>query len=200
MIEEWRTIEDYPNYMVSNLGNVKSINYNRTGTERLLKTSIDKDGYLSVILCNNVGKKGFRVHRLVAQSFIPNPENLPIINHKNQIVNDNRVENLEWCNYKYNNNYADRNVKVGIASKKRMLGRFGIENNASKSIIQFTKNGDFVKKWYCITDAERELNINHQDISKCCKFKQKTAGGFIWKYKYVYDIEQIYKRRMKKVA
>ena len=182
-IEDWKSIEGYEKlYEISNLGRVKSLNYNGTKKEKILKPSIDKDGYLGVVLCNNGNKKSFRVHRLVAMAFIPNPQNLPIINHKNQIVNDNRIENLEWCNYVYNNNYADRNKKVAIASRNRMLGKKGKLNPSSKSVLQFTKDGNFIRKWYCITDVEREIGIMHQDISKCCKGKQKTAGNFIWKY------------------
>ena len=179
MIEIWKTIDEYPDYMVSNMGNVKSFKYTN---EQILKNCADKDGYLSVILCNENGKKGFRVHRLVAQSFIPNPNNLPLINHKNQIVNDNRVENLEWCDVKYNNNYADRNIKVGKASKKRMLGKFGKDSYKSLPVIQYTRTGELIRKWDCISEIEREIGIKHQDISKCCKGKQKTAGGFVWKY------------------
>lgn len=182
MVEIWKDIDGYPNYQVSNMGNVKSLNYSHTGKEKLLKACIDKDGYLGVVLCNNGNKKGFRVHRLVAMAFIPNPLNLPIINHKNQIVNDNRVENLEWCDYVYNNNYADRNKKVGIASKKRMLGKCSKLSYKSLPVLQFTKDGKLIRKWDCITDVEKNIGIMHQDISKCCKGKQKTAGGFIWKY------------------
>lgn len=178
-MEEWKTIENYPDYMVSSIGRVKSF---KNGKEKLLKTSADKDGYLSVTLCKKGKVKRFRVHRLVAQAFIPNLNNLPIINHKNQIVNDNRVENLEWCTVEYNNNYADRNKKVAIASRNKMSGRYGKKSNKSLPVLQYTKDGELVKKWDCITDVERELGIKHQDISKCCKGKQKSAGNYVWKY------------------
>lgn len=135
-----------------------------------------------LLFCKKGKVKRFRVHRLVAQAFIPNLNNLPIINHKNQIVNDNRVENLEWCTVEYNNNYADRNKKVAIASRNKMSGRYGKKSNKSLPVLQYTKDGELVKKWDCITDVERELGIKHQDISKCCKGKQKSAGNYVWKY------------------
>ena len=122
MQEIWKDIVGYENlYQISNLGRVKSVEkyvnsclkYNPTikRKEKMLK-QYNKSGYLQVALSKNGIKTYFLVHRLVAQAFIDNPNNFPQINHKNEIKNDNRVENLEWCDRKYNCNYGNRNSKI----------------------------------------------------------------------------------------
>lgn len=104
-MEEWRPINGYEGlYEVSNLGRVKSLSYKNTKEERILKIFKDKDGYLMVNLSNNKITCRFRVHRLVAEAFIPNPENKPCVDHINTIKNDNRIENLRWVTYKENSN------------------------------------------------------------------------------------------------
>ena len=135
---------------------------------KILKGKIDKDGYIEYALC--VGKhksmKFYRAHRLVAQAFIPNPNNYLIINHKNEIKNDNRIENLEWCTNQYN-----------------------IEYSLSKPILQLNKNYEFVNKWKSAAQIERELGFNHTDISKCCRgIKNKTVKGFKWVYESDYEL------------
>lgn len=107
MTEIWKDIEGYEGkYQVSNLGNVRSLNYHRMGITKLLKTRKDKDGYNMAFLVRSGYKRPFGVHRLVAQAFIPNPNNYPVVNHKNEIKDDNRVENLEWCTVRYNTLYG----------------------------------------------------------------------------------------------
>lgn len=104
MTEIWKDIEGYEGlYQVSNLGRVKSLNYNKTRKEKILSCG-DKNGYLFVVLCKNGKHKQFQVHRLVAQEFVPNPENKPYVDHINTIKNDNRVENIRWCTHKENCN------------------------------------------------------------------------------------------------
>ena len=116
MEEEWIpiTVKEYPNYEVSNLGRLR----NKTkGT--LLKGAKDKDGYVSICLSSSNGKqKSFRLHRIIALAFIPNIENKPEINHKNEIRDDNRVENLEWVTCTENNNYGDRLLRISEKTKK----------------------------------------------------------------------------------
>lgn len=118
MIKEiFKDIEGYENlYQVSNLGNVKSLNYKHTGKEKILTPDKDRYGYFKVVLHKQGKRKKFFVHRLVAQAFLPNSQNLEQVNHKNEIKTDNRVQNLEFCTPKYNANYGTRNKRV--AEKK----------------------------------------------------------------------------------
>lgn len=110
--EEWRDIAGYEGlYQVSNLGNVKSLNYSRTGKEKILKQKLNKNGYYSIQLCNNRIRKMYLVHRLVAQGFILNPDKLPCVNHIDENKQNNCVDNLEFCSVAYNNAYGTRNEK-----------------------------------------------------------------------------------------
>lgn len=186
-MEIWKDIEGYPNYQVSNMGRVKSLNYNRTGKEKILKPS--KCRYVMVGLNKDGKSKHFSVHRLVASAFIPNPNNLPYINHINEIKTDNRVENLEWCTAKYNANYGTTQIRR--AEKKKIR------------ILQFTKDGEFVRKWDSARDIERELKLNQSHISSCCKGKiYKSVGGYKWHYHYksLWERKHIPLIKQKKVA
>lgn len=172
-IEIWKTViyngVVYENYQVSNLGRVKSLNYNKTGKERLMKGLKDKDGYLNVCLCKNGKIKRAKIHRLVAQTFLPNPLNLPQVNHKNEMKNDNRVENLEWCDSKYNCNYGTSANRIG--------------EKLSKPILQFTLDGEFIREWKSCYEVQRKLGYRQSYTNACCREKYKQAYGFIWKYK-----------------
>lgn len=121
MIEEWRPVEGYEGlYEVSNLGRVRSVDRyvvdslenRRFYKGKVLSPGIRPDGYLFVILSCNGKSKTINVHRIVAQAFIPNFDNLPMVNHKDEDKSNNRVDNLEWCNAKYNNTYGTRQDKV----------------------------------------------------------------------------------------
>lgn len=196
-MEEWKPIEGYEGlYEVSNLGRVKSLWY---GKERMLKMGKDKLGYLRVFLCNNNKGKNFLIHRLVAKAFIPNPDNKPFIDHIDTNPSNNRIENLRWCTHKENCNNP---LTIEKYSKNNSnLGKYGKLHQTSKPILQFSLNGEFIKKWNCAKDAARELNINDNHIGSCCRGKRKTTYGYIWKY---YDIElyciSIMKKNFKKVA
>lgn len=157
MIEEWKDTE-YMGYKVSNLGQIK----NKQG--KILKTQIRR-GYCDVGLHIQGQRqpKIVKVHRLVAKAFIPNPNNYPIINHKDENKQNNRVDNLEWCTQKYNLNYGHRNDKI------------------KKKVLQFDSNNNFIKEYESVADASRECNINAGTIYRSCKTYYK-AGSFIWRY------------------
>ena len=172
MIEEiFKDIEYYEGkYQVSNLGRVKSLKF---GKEKIIKPGKDSKGYLRVNLYENGKHKTVKVHRLVANAFIDNPLNLPQVNHIDENKENNIVDNLEWCDGKYNNNYGTRNVRVSNL----------LINNKYKSIKidQFTKDGRFVKTWLSAMEAERN-DYHHSHIIACCKGKRKYHQGYIWKY------------------
>ena len=164
--EIWCPIKGYESlYEVSDKGRVKSIGY---GKERILKPGRNKDGYLLVSLYKNREKICY-VHRLVCQTFIPNPDNLPQVNHIDEDKENNSVQNLEWCDSKYNNNYGTRNQMVSM--------------KLSKPVLQFTKDGEFVAEWKSSSEIKRNLGFAQQHISSCCNGKLKSAYGFIWKFK-----------------
>lgn len=164
MKEIWKNIKDYDGlYQVSNLGNIKNFKNNK-----ILNGYYDKDGYKRICLYNK-GKRYYPfVHRIVAETFIPNPDNLPCINHKNEIKDDNVISNLEWCTIKYNNNYGNRNKKISINNRKK--------------VAQYSLNMNLIKKFNSITEASKEIKTSTSHISGCCKGKYKTVKGYIWKY------------------
>ena len=186
MSEYWIEVKGHPRYRVSTMGRVKCINWKRTGKERICKLSVNGYGYLTVKID---GKKKL-VHRLVLESFIPNPQNKPCIDHINTIRTDNRVENLRWVTYIENNNNPI--TRKRMSENAYCLGKFGKENPTSKPIIQLTIGGVFVKKWDCARDVDKELEISFQSISKCLRGKTKTAGGFKWVYASDYQRKSIY--------
>ena len=178
--EVWNDIQGYEGlYQVSNLGRVKSLNYNRTGKECILKYGINTDGYLYVILSKNCICKNRTIHRLVATAFIDNPDNLPYINHKDENKLNNRVENLEWCTAEYNSNYGT-GIARGLKTKKLKKCK-----TAPKEVLQFTKEGKFVNEFPSTQEAFRCTGIYQSRICYCCKNIKgyNSAGGYIWKYK-----------------
>ena len=170
--EIWKDVVGYEGlYQVSNNGRVKSLKF---GKEKILKPGKLKNGYLRVNLCKNEKQKHFLVHRLVALTFITNPNNLPDVNHKDENKENNRVENLEWCDCKYNINYGTRTQRI---AEKNTNGKL------SKLVLQFTLDGKFVREFKSGMDIKRNLGYSCGNISSCCLGKRKSANGFIWKYK-----------------
>ena len=166
MNEEWRDIEGYEGlYQVSNLGRVRSLNCRgHKGCIGILTPRLDGKGYEMVALYKEGKARNTKVHRLVAQAFIPNPNNLPQVNHKDENKTNNNVKNLEWCTNKYNLNYGTRNKRAAKTMGKKVVCV------ATGEIF----NG--------IREASRKYNIDRSDISKCCQGKRKTAGGYKWEY------------------
>lgn len=173
-MEEFRNLGflGFPNYEVSNKGEVYSLNYNNSGNRQILKTAITKKGYVLVCLSTRY----MLVHRLVAMAFIPNPNNYPIINHKDENKQNNNVENLEWCTYKYNRNYGHANEKLSALNTNGVL---------SKPVLQYDRNGNFIKEWQSMKEVQRVLGLHTGSISLCCRGSKKYShvGGFLWKLK-----------------
>ena len=166
MKEFWRDIEGFEGYQISNLGRVRSFKRNKV---RIMKPVADKRGYLRVFLRKNNSLKTLFIHRLVTQAFLPNPNNLPQVNHKDEDKTNNNVSNLEWCDAKYNANYGTRNEKIVEAH--------------SKIVFQIDKNTNVIINIFpSIREAERETGCNHGHICNCCKGKRKTAGNYKWRY------------------
>ena len=155
-------------YQVSNLGRIKSLARKRKGTTNtkdIIMKSCNKNGYNVVNLWKSNKKKTLKVHRLVAEAFIPNPHKKPYVNHLNAIRNDNNMNNLEWCTQKENILYAYR-----------------ISSRQTRRIEQYDLKNNFIRSWSSIKDASNKLKISDGHICSCCKGKRKSAGGFIWKY------------------
>lgn len=181
-MEKWKDIPGYEGmYQAHPDGMIKSVE--RTVTHKngnvhvypeiVLKQKIDKDGYCVVTLYRNSERKYYNVHRLIAQTFIENPDNLPCINHKDFNRSNNCINNLEWCDVLYNNRYSKIWLKANEGAKEK----------CSKPILQFTKDGEFVNEYYAIREASRQTGTNRGNIISCLKGVYKSAGGYIWKYK-----------------
>ena len=174
IFEVWKPIPGYVGfYEVSNFGRVKSLNYKRTGTTKILKPKKDKYGYLIIHLSKNGLKKYYLVHRLVAMTFIPNPDNLPQINHRNEIKTDNSVWNLEWCDTKYNCNYWSYKEKQSLIQRNNP--------KQSKLVYQYTLDYQLVRVWPSSRECGRN-GFDRRSVIKCCLGKQMFHKGFIWSY------------------
>lgn len=167
-MEEWKDIKGYEGlYQVSNIGRVR-----RVKSGRVLIGFRCGGGYLYVILYKNETRKNYSVHRLVAQAFIPNPNNLPQVNHKDEDKTNNRIENLEWCTNQYNCNYGTHNKRIGKAHINHLA--------LSKAVLCVETGVVFPSA----SEVERFINrIGAQgNISACCLGKRKSAYGYHWEY------------------
>ena len=164
--EKWVDIKGFEGlYKVSNMGRIMS---HHGRCPRILIPKRTSTGYLNITLCKNGISYYYKVHRLVALHFIPNPHGYLEVNHRNEIKSDNRVENLEWCTRSYNVNFGDR-----IAKQKAKV---------SHPVYQVDSDGYTVGFYNSIADAVRKTKIFHSSIRACCNQKRKTAGGYSWKY------------------
>ena len=208
MKEVWKDIKGYEGlYQISNLGNVKSLdrkvnaknNKKRLIKGTFLKLRFNNRNYNIVSLYkNNIQEVRF-IHRLVAETFIPNPENKPEVNHIDGNKSNNRVDNLEWNTHSENIQHSWDNGLQYTTEKMRKAG-YEMCKKMSIPIIQYTLNGEFVKEWNSAADVQRELNIYRSSISMCCKEKKKSSHGYMWRYKtedYPLKINKYKKERRK---
>ena len=181
--EEWRDIKGYKIYQVSSLGRVKSIirtvkskNGYRTVKEKILKPRKNRYGYLQLSLWNENKRKTMLVHRLVCEAFLPNPLNLPQINHINEIKEDNRVENLEYCDARYNNNFGTRNERARISISKAKKGVF---NTKHSKAVKCLETGEIYPS---LMELERKFGFSAGHICNCCNGKRNISYGYHWQY------------------
>lgn len=168
MKEIWKDIDGYEGlYQVSNLGRVKSLKF---GKEKVMKVVKFTNGYLGVNLCKEGKVKTHMLHRLVAKTFIENPDNLPQVNHKDEDKTNNIVSNLEFCNAKYNINYGTRN-------KRSSESKFNHPSRSKKVLC--IETGVIYPS---VSQLKREFGFNKSNITSVCNGKRKTAYGFHWRY------------------
>ena len=192
-IEIWKPVVGYEGlYECSNLGNIRSLNYRHTNAIKNLSLSLNKDGYVQVKLWKNCKGKVLAVHRLVAEAFIPNPNNKPQIDH----INTDKTNNTVWLNEDGSVNYEKTNLRW--VTKKENINnpltikhlsetKIGNENAKSiyRAVLQYTKDGELIKEWASMNSAARELKINRSGICDCCNGRNrcKSYGGYVWRYK-----------------
>lgn len=181
MKEEWRAVSGYKGlYEVSNCGRVRSLprEVNTKGGKKrfapgyILKPFESKWGYYLVGLSIGQKKTTCSIHRIVASAFIPNPDNLPCVNHKDENRKNNHVNNLEWCTYSYNALYGK------AIEKKRNAGCF-----REKKVEQLDYDGNVLNEYVSLHDAGRKSGVDYRCIWEVCKGKRPTAGGYKWRYK-----------------
>lgn len=179
MEEIWRSVKGYEElYQVSNYGQIRSVDrfvgYRYKGKQRIYKgrllKQVERNGYLSVSLSkgNNIKQKS--IHRLVAEAFLPNPSNLPLVNHIDENKKNNMVSNLEWCSCAYNTNY-------GSGRKKQA-------ESQQKVVLQYDKDGNLLNQYPSATIAALKNGYNLKTISQCCRGRTKSAYNYIWRYRY----------------
>lgn len=185
--EEWRQVEGFPRYEVSNLGRVRS-NTSSKNQGRILKQGTARGGYKCVTLMSgdSWGSGGQRitkrVHRLVAEAFIPNPNNYDQIDHKNTLTDDNRTDNIQWCDAKMNANNP-------ISVQHRIEAIPKIIEKTSKNVLVYNLDYQLLSAFTSTADAARRLNLSQGNISSCCMGSLPTYKNLIFTFTPLYSKE-----------
>jgi len=181
LLEEWKDIDGYTGlYQISTFGRIKSFRQSsrcKSNNGYIMNPGKDNIGYATCILNNNGIRKAYKVHRLVALTFIPNPYNYTDVNHKDENKLNNRIDNLEWMSHKDNMNYGTLRERMKI---------YSIKNNKKRKVLQYSLDNQLISEWNSIAEASKFLNLNNGcagNIVNCCKGRCKNAYGYIWKYK-----------------
>ena len=172
IIEDFiKSIKGFDNYTIDKEGNIYSLL-----SKRYLKPWQDNKGYLIVELRDNDGKRKFKkVHRLVAETFIPNPNNLPEVNHKDENKQNPNVDNLEWCTSKYNSNYGTRKERLGKSIRNSCVKK-------RKAIVQYDLDGNIIREYDAI-ERVKDYGFHQPNVIAVLKGRRNHTGGYIFKYK-----------------
>lgn len=177
--EIWKPVKGYEGfYEISTFGNIRSLDriiINSKGVKRMVKSSIPKSrksnrGYLRIQLHKNGTSKEFSIHRLVAEAFIPNPNNLPCVNHKDENPLNNHVDNLEWCTYKYNSNYGTSRERLSKSKRK------------NRPVLQLDLHGNVIKEFPTLIEV-RDDGFLPSNVGDCCRGIGLSYKGFLWVFK-----------------
>lgn len=185
-MEIWKDIKGYEGcYQISSNGRLRSLDRYVNGISgckrlfrgKLMNLYLDKGGYQINLLAKNGKKKNVKIHRLVANAFIPNPKHKKQVNHINEVKTDNRVKNLEWATNRENNMHNGKHLRL----KKKL------RNNpkTSKTVYQYDLNGNFIKKWPSTRETSRSGNFDHVGVWACANGINKTHLGYKWSYERI---------------
>lgn len=184
--EKFTWVKGYEyHYVVSNKGVVISFprrdRFNRFRPSRILPIRLSKQGYGVVDLHKNGHTRTLKVHRLVAEAFIPNPENKPCVDHINTIKTDNRADNLRWATHKDNMNNETTRMNM-LEDTSKFASQIGSKNPFSQQVSQYSIGGDFIASYESIGEAIRCTNVSYNSIKRNADGKTKSGGGYVWKY------------------
>ena len=174
-MKKWKKIEGFENYEISDTGEVRSlrrlVEITRNGKTfsshrggLILKQAKTNCGYYGVVLCRDKANFPRLVHRLVAEAFIPNPQNLPQVNHRDENKGNNRADNLEWCTPKENSCYGTRPQRL------------------QTKVAKYDTDGNLLRVFDSVREAGADAGCHYTSITHCCRGSQKTCRGYIWKY------------------
>ena len=179
----WKEIKNFKDYLINENGEIKSkdrIIHSSDGRTtfrkgKVLTQQLAENGYLFVTLFRDKKRYIKKVHRLVAENYVPNQTNLPFVNHKDENKQNNSVENLEWCDRFYNINYGTAIERANITNRKNKKGW--------KPILQIDKDtNEIIKEWDSSKEVSRVLGFGDSNILKCCKGIYKHSYGFKWSF------------------